>query len=152
MSEAKRRLALKVLSAPKVGKLKRDVFLYMAPKGEAEEKDFAHCGSCVLFTGATCFWFTKDFDVEADDSCALYVHGAPRLRLRGKEINACSPQEAGFVHHKVQCQRCIHFSGKEHGVCGFFETMNKESPALFDLDTSVYHAACCNAHQPKKKE
>lgn len=131
------------------GRLKRDAFLYLDPKGEKNQ--FAQCSTCRMWTGKdsnTCSILGKT-KVTGDMSCGLYVYGKPSPSLAGKEVASYTPQEAGLVNREVRCENCRSYS---NGICLLFQTLNKSNPDIFDLDEKVNKHGCCNAQMPKEND
>jgi hypothetical protein len=125
-------------------KIKRDTFLYMAPK--EPKKKFAQCGTCRLFLPRKerCAILGPNLHVPAEASCGLYIHGKPSDRQKAESI--VKPAEAGFVKRKVRCQNCVSF---DNGTCKLFAMLNEAKPDIFDLDTQIDPQGCCNAQTPK---
>ncbi len=124
-------------------KVQRDAFIYLDPKPPQDK--FAQCGTCMMFTGSSCTILGKDKKVDAGDSCALYVHGKPQPKMKGKEHKSVTPEEAGFVEgEQVRCENCV-YGDKSRGVCKLFEKLNREMPADFDLKEKIHPKGCCNA-------
>lgn len=125
-------------------KIKRDAFLYMAPK--EPKKEFAQCASCVHFLPKKerCALFGPNLHVPAEASCGLYLHGEPNDKQEATAV--VSPKEAGFVKRKVRCENCISF---DDGFCKLYAMLNKDEPEIFDLDEKVDPQGCCNGQTPK---
>jgi len=132
---------------PKGEKIKRDAFLYFNPKGK-NQKQFAQCGTCIMFTGSTCTILGKRFKVEAGDSCGLYVNGPPMPEEKGNEMKAVTPDDAGFVSRQVRCENCKYGDAKRL-MCTLFEDLNKSLKDHFDLDPKINALGCCNAQTPR---
>jgi hypothetical protein len=123
-------------------KHKRDTFLYM----EGNIKDFAQCSSCIMWLSKRnkCMIHSESVKIDGDDSCGLYVQGAPRED--GTCLGLVTPKESGLVDRQVRCENCFHFGENK---CGLFDNLNKKMPDQFDLDINVKPRACCNAQVPK---
>lgn len=131
------------------GRLKRDTFIYLDPKGDKEQ--FAQCSTCRMWTGPennTCSILGK-IKVTGDMSCTLYTYGKPSPILVGKESPTYTAQEVGLVKRVVRCENCRSF---ENGICLLFQTLNKSNSDLFDLDEKVNAHGCCNAQMPKNDQ
>lgn len=119
-------------------KITRSAFLYL----EGKDDDFAQCGTCVF--GDDHCAVMNGRKVSADDgSCGFYAKGAP---------NACSivanlsREQTGYVERQVRCGNCK-FYGSGH--CNLFAQLNRDLPALFDLDEKVSRFGCCNSQEPR---
>lgn len=121
-------------------KLKRDVFIYLDPKGDKDK--FAQCSTCALWTGDRCSILGEDVKITADMSCNFYVNGEKNPDQPVKKLH--TPKEAGLVTRQVRCENCRSFSD---GKCMLYEALNKLE--MFDLDTKVNPKGCCNAQMPK---
>ncbi len=143
-----KKLVIEALSEVKKdgGKLKRDIFIYLDPKGDGEK--FAQCGTCRMFTGKTCSILGKQ-KITPEMSCDYYVNGPISKGLLGKEVASVTPKEAGLVNRQVRCENCRSF---KDGVCLLYQTLNKSNPDLFDLDEKVNAQGCCNAQMPKSND
>ena len=125
-------------------KMRRDVFLYMEPKGDAEH--FAQCGTCRDFIQGIGKCYILNKDVTGDtSSCGAYVHGAFTATQPPQEL--VPAEEVGLVHEKVRCENCRHVQA-DKSKCGFFATLNEKFPELFDLDVNINLQGCCNGMQP----
>jgi hypothetical protein len=128
---------------PESKRYTRDVFLY------AEHGD-SQCGTCRWWTGPKknrCAILGTRLKVDADDSCSMYVSGAPNPDQPIQE--SMTPAEAGFVTRKVQCQRCKSFD-PDGFTCGFYTMLNDLAPDKFDLDERVAPMGCCTAQKAKR--
>ena len=122
-------------------KLGRGIFLYMEPTGDLPVTQFAQCESCNLFTGDTCLVLGTQ-PIAPGDTCGIYVQGANRVELKGKEINV-DPEMIEYAEkHRSRCENCRSF---DEGTCKLYETLNEALPDIFDLDTKVSSGGCCNA-------
>lgn len=124
-------------------KITRDAFLYLDPK--LPRGAFAQCETCRMWTGKRCTILGPAVEVDAGDSCGLYVPGEPNTA--GKVMKSLTPKEAGFVSRQVRCENCIAFDGK--GKCKLFMELNKKAPEFFNLTETVHRQGCCNAQQAK---
>lgn len=128
-----------------MAKVKRDAFLYLAPKAPKDE--FAQCGTCSLFVESAnhCSILGSAVHVTASMSCGFYLHGTPKPKNAAirKVVTA---QEAGLVDRQVRCENCEYVEGK---TCGLYRKLNTRLPAYFDLDARIDPQGCCNAQQPK---
>ena len=129
--------------------IKRDAFLYMEPKKTM--KNFAQCGTCMMFTGKTCTILGKDIKITAAMSCGLYVPGKPMPEEQGHEMKSLTPKEAGLVNTKVRCENC-HHGDKKRGICLMFEKLNEEQSEMFELEEMIDPQGCCNAFITKQKK
>lgn len=136
-----------------MAKLKRDVFLYMAPRGDGD--DFAQCATCMMWTGTKgdqanrCHIHGPRIEITGDYTCGIYVHGKPMPG--GKLMASVTPKESGLERRPVRCENCHHsrsWGGKAN--CGLFARLNEDLPTVFDLDTVIEPKACCNAQTPKR--
>jgi len=127
-------------------KIKRDAFLYY----DGYQINFAQCGSCWLFNRREerCAVLPSVDEVLRTDSCGYWGAGEYDWNLRSMELPRFKPEEVGFVRRQVRCENCAHFDA-ERRVCYLYETLNKDQPDLFDLDTKVVPGGCCNAQVPK---
>src|SRR5574338_394708 len=133
MSKPPIQVLLHFLSGKRAPKVQRDAFLYLDPR---EPKDtFAQCGTCRLFTGKTCLLFSKNFEVQAKDSCGFYNHGEPQSDLRGREWDSVTPEEAGYFKGSVRCENCKYLG--ENYRCELYVLLNKTLPAEFSLEEKV---------------
>ncbi len=147
----------KQAEAPEAGaKILRDAFLYMEPEPPLEQ--FASCASCERWTGPEherCLLLGPDLEVAADDTCGLYVHGAPAPGMAGQERAVVDPVEVGFREGPVQCRNCVSYEPGEdentRGRCMLYRDLNEALPAHFDLDADVHQHGCCNAQMPVEK-
>jgi len=128
----------------------RDCFGYMEPSPDIP--DFAQCGSCKMWLKRQelCYWLPKTKEVEAGDSCILYVQGAPFNNPDMKATGLLQPEVVGFIDGKVRCENCSSFS-KENSGCNLFHTLTQAFPTIFKLNSKVKPRACCNAWNSKKK-
>lgn len=125
-------------------KIDRSAFLYFNPKPPDEK--FAQCGTCFMFTGTGCIIHDRRIRITKDMTCALYVHGDPRLSERGRERAMVTPEESGLANFQVRCENCRY--GGEH--CGLFKALNEKLPSMFSLDTKIDSNGCCNAFMQKE--
>lgn len=124
-------------------KRKRDVFLYMAPRGDREQ--FAQCGTCAYFMpGAEKCAPMEGHRVTAEMSCGCYAHGEPTDDQR--ITNSFTAAEAGLVNRRVRCENCASFAGPDH--CELFARLNRDHPDIWDLEVTVDTYGCCNAQVP----
>lgn len=120
-------------------KITRAAFLYM--EGEASE-EYAQCSTCALRpkdNPSLCAILGIKIAKPKASTCELYVHGEP---ICDEVEELVTPEEAGFVETKVQCQRC-EYGGDED--CEMFKMLNKKMPQYFDLETRISKNGCCNA-------
>jgi hypothetical protein len=119
----------------------RDAFLYL----DGSSHEFAQCGRCWLYVEGKrrCAVLGSQLDVDAADSCGYFGPG-PRNPDQ-QIIKRFTPEEVGFVRHKVRCENCK-FS-RDH-VCGLYQALNATMPAKFNLDTRIKPTGCCNAQTP----
>lgn len=125
----------------------RSAFLYMEPSPDTPE--FAQCGTCTHFIPDTgrCFLFSDKDNVDADDSCGLYVQGEPQ---GGREPSgSVDPDVAGFYKGNVRCENCVSLSGE---TCGLFKKLNRFMPGVWNLDELVKPRACCNAFEGERSD
>jgi len=130
-----------------MAKLKRDIFLYMEPRGDGS--GFANCRTCMMWTGPkgkTCTIHGKR-SITGKHSCGLYVEGKPMPDHAGEEMNLVTPAISGLVRREVRCQNCTFFKADE-GICKFYRRLNSTLSAVFALDEKVKPRACCNANSP----
>jgi hypothetical protein len=120
-------------------KIDRSAFLYMEPKPPLNK--FAQCGTCFMFTGNRCMILGPKIEITPAMSCALYVHGTPRLDQAGKEKALVTPNEAGLLNAKVRCENC-QYGGED---CSLFKMLNQRLPETFNLETKINAKGCCNA-------
>lgn len=123
------------------GHIDRSAFLYM----EGVRADHAQCSSCLewyALTNRCRIHGPRDF-IDRDDSCGLYVPGAPAGN--GPCLSLVTPMESGLVDRQVRCENC-QYGGSE---CGLYKTLNSRLPEIFDLDTKISPKGCCNAQTPK---
>jgi hypothetical protein len=127
-------------------KIDRSAFLYLTPQGDKAQ--FAQCGTCGAFMPKSkrCGLFDKDFEVIAEGSCGLYVHGTPSDDQ--ETTDAVDPKQAGYIIAEVRCENCQHIDGT---TCLLFQKLNQELSEFFELDSKVEKNACCNAWQEIKK-
>lgn len=120
----------------------RDAFLYLPPKGDAD--NFAQCGSCGMFIPdkQRCWLFGADDLVVANASCGLYIQGNPSNDQRPQ--NKVTPEQAGYNLGQVRCENCKWLDGT---TCELYVLLNEKLPQVFDLDTKVDPSGCCNAWQ-----
>jgi len=133
---------------PHGGKIKREAFLYMDPKG-GDEKNHAQCGTCMMWTGPkgnTCTIHGSQ-KVTGDMSCGLYVNGPPHTDMIGKEMDAVPAKESGLYKGDVRCENCEHAELNE-SECHLYEMLNNEMPKYFQLDTKIHPKGCCNSFMP----
>jgi hypothetical protein len=125
-------------------KITTAAFLYLEPKTESDEEDFAQCGSCGMFMPGKqrCWLFGADDKVVANASCGLYIHGEPSDDQEPE--NKVTPEEAGYNLGQVRCENCRWFTGS---ACDLFKMLNEKLPTVFDLEISVKEYGCCNAWQ-----
>ena len=129
------------------GRIKRNdrsVFLYEDPRPPVDL--FAQCATCVFFADPGCPAIGDKY-VRASDSCGLYCHGRPSSERPAKPF--ATPQEAGLVHRPVRCENCAYFEKPRR--CGLFKRLNREQPAVFDLNDTVHPKGCCNAQTSRQK-
>ncbi len=129
---------------PETEKITRDAFIYL----DSDEGDFAQCGRCWQFNAekGRCCILGPDFEVDADDSCCLFVEGS---WVEGQPlVERISPEDAGFVEREVRCENC-EYGGT--GECQLYKMLNEKFPDVFQLETSISAKACCNAQTPKQK-
>jgi len=120
-------------------KLTRAAFLYFDPQQPADK--FAQCGTCRFFCpGAErCALFGDGKRIRPDDSCNLYVKGAPTDNQR--VTSSVTPEEAGWMHGQVRCENCAAFI---RGKCHLYILLNQKLGSLFRLDEQVDPKGCCN--------
>lgn len=122
-----------------VSKIDRSAFLYMVDH-DGDAYRFAQCAGCRFFTGKDCA--VIGIPVKAGWSCGLFTDGA----YDGMAVQQNVPaEEAGVYKGSVRCENC-RFGG-DH--CALYQRLNKELPALFDLDSKIESKACCNAFQAR---
>lgn len=131
-------------------KVNRSAFLYFAP--EAPVATFAQCATCRFWTGEhsrRCALHGPVVVVDGDDTCGLYVHGAPDPKQR---VHAdVTKAESGFEDREVRCEHCRFFV-PVGAACGLFARLNRALPDRFDLDVHVNRHGCCNANTPRRLE
>jgi hypothetical protein len=147
---AAERIPLKVIGhyEPQM-KVKRNAFLYQDPRGDPDK--FATCETCHDFTGKSCENFAKGNTVKPTASCGLYRYGPNNRPKPGNETGTFTKAQAGYIEKPVRCENCA-FGDIEEGkeaYCELFEHLNKEWPAVFDLDKKIEPKGCCNAFVPK---
>lgn len=136
-------------------KIKRDAFLYLQPSESSYGKpeEYAQCVSCGLWTGEErkrCYILGKKKEVLGTDTCCFYCNSEPQVdTLAGKEIEAVTPEEAGFYRGKVRCQNCSYFN-PTISSCKLFFMLDTEFPDDFSLGSSVDKHGCCNLNIPLK--
>lgn len=125
-------------------KITRSAFIYLEPKTEAQEEDFAQCGSCGMFIpdAQRCWLFGADDEVVANASCGLYINGEPSNDQ--EPSNKVTPEAAGYNLGQVRCENCKWFTGAE---CDLFKMLNDQLPNVFDMEPAVDAYGCCNAWQ-----
>jgi hypothetical protein len=125
-------------------KIKRDAFLYLAPREPKDE--FAQCSTCRMFLPdkERCAILGPSVHVPAEASCGFYIHGEPNDDQDCEVV--VKPTEAGLVRREVRCENCASF---DDGKCKLYETLNEIKPEIFDLDENVDSGACCNGQTPK---
>lgn len=125
----------------------RSCFGYMEP--DPAIPDFAQCGSCQLFIKdrERCYWLSDKDDVDADDSCIMYVQGEPMPGVC-MPTGSLTAKEVGFTKAKVRCENCNAFN-KDKSGCRLFAELNELLPRVFKLDNKVKPKACCNAWDDK---
>lgn len=124
-------------------KIKRDAFLYLAPRSPADQ--FAQCGTCRDFCpdSERCAILGPRVRVVAEMSCGLYVNGTPREQ---PTLVAVTSAEAGLVNREVRCENCVSFDA---GRCRLYDKLNTTLPDVWNLDVTVAPRGCCNAQMPK---
>jgi hypothetical protein len=125
-------------------KLGAEAFLYLSP--EPDTPDFAQCSSCRDWVKGDnlCAIHGPFIEVLGSMSCGLYVYGEP-LPEGSRTMTIVSTLESGLVDREVRCENCKHMLPDD--ICGFFDTLNKELPELFDIDTNIDPKGSCNAQQ-----
>ena len=141
-----------IVEADETGdKITRQAFLYLEPKSGQNEKDFAQCGSCALYSGSSCYLHAQDVQIKPDASCGFYCYGTPNPDYKGKELGAVTPDESELAEVLVQCHRCIYFH-EDKSICGLYQELNQKFPDQFDLDENVKPHGCCNANIQKENK
>lgn len=152
-------------------KIERDAFLFLEPKSEGTQEDFAQCGPCRMFVpeqyldgmvGDRCILHGSNVKIDDDDSCGFMApwpteDGKPNVEVikdHAAELmkiipGSIDPEESGLVSRRVQCHRC-RFADAKVSSCALYVKMNAAFPDLFDLDPEIEQHSCCNAQMPKK--
>lgn len=117
-------------------KIQRSTFLYL----EGDNAHFAQCGTCA-FGKTRCVIMGNARVSAAIGSCNFYIRGAPIAQA----IANLTREETGYVERAVRCANCKFFG---QGHCGLYRQLNRDLPALFDLDEKVHRNGCCNANEP----
>jgi hypothetical protein len=159
---------------PKIG---RSAFNYMEPRLGIDGRDyFRRCASCESFVpetamggavqGARCARFGSDFRVTDDDNCNLYwpwhsgmicasVVDLNALELRKGIPGAMSPWSVGYRSKcDAKCRSCrfVDFgeptlAGTRSAECEAYESLNEESPNIFDLVKTISPEGGCSLWQ-----
>lgn len=157
-------------SEPPVG---RQAFSYLAPrKGIDAPGDFRSCMSCASFvperafraatTGNHCV-LLGSFPVEPHGNCFRYhpwANGKPVEAVVEAHAMAClngvraplGPFDVGYCEdhgHSHRCRSCRHYDAvgdadTEGPECEAFEALNRELPAVFQINESIEPDAGCN--------
>lgn len=124
-------------------RIKRDAFLYLAPRNPRSA--FAQCGTCSLFYRQVerCA-ILGDRQITAEMSCGMYLHGEPQPQPIKSVYSAA---EVGLVDRAVRCENCAYSDGAGH--CNLYRVLNRRMPGVFDLDENIEARGCCNAQTPR---
>ncbi len=146
-------------------KIKRDAFVYLAPKPrDKKPQDFAQCISCRKFVphvdglkGSRCAEHGSKVVVDEGYSCGFWddwatPDGKPNAEVVANHAaelanivpGSVTPEESGLVDRQVRCENC-EFFGAKHKHCHLYKGLNESLPEVFDLDINVEPDACCNA-------
>lgn len=147
-------------------KVERDAFLFFMPHSNSPEEEFAQCETCRMWVPETysgtknlCILHGSKVTVEGTASCGLYAiwpKGKPNpavIKDHADELKqgvpgSVTPEESGLVDRPVRCDNCGFFEADN--TCGLYETLNRQLPDVFDLDTKVAEDACCNANTEER--
>ncbi len=131
----------------------RSTFLYMEPAQPGND-DFAQCGTCIEWLSdiSKCRLHGKGDDIDADDSCGLYVEGEPQQGL--EPLGLVTPEISGLVDEQTRCHNCNAYDGRDQQRihCDLYVQLNRILPELFELEERVEPNACCNAMVPGKRD
>jgi hypothetical protein len=131
----------------------RSTFLYMEP-ADPKNDDFAQCGTCIewIKDKDRCYLHRTSDEIDADDSCGLYVEGEPRSGL--KPLGLVTPKVSGLVDEQTRCHNCNAYDGRDqsHIHCDLYVQLNRMFPHVFDLKEEIEPHACCNAMEPGKRD
>jgi len=134
-------------------KRNRSAFAYM--EGKPDTPAFAQCSTCTMFLRGVgrCHWLGET-EVDGDDSCVMYVQGAPNDDPQAKPTGKLKPSTVGFYSGKVRCQNCNAFDSRNPNDlhCDLYVQLNRMFPRMWNLDRKVERHACCNAWAPGKRD
>lgn len=145
MSSADIRKYIKLLEAAgSKAKIDRSAFLYLEPKEGQDPNNFAQCATCFMYlpNKKRCSIFPKNFVVQPDASCGLYVSG--KASDFQPWHTSVTPKAAGYVEEQVRCENC---SWYVKGRCDLYRQLTEEMGDIFRLDDRVNAKGCCNAWQ-----
>lgn len=133
-------------------KRNRSAFAYM--EGKPDTAAFAQCGTCALFLRGVkrCHWLGET-EVDEDDSCVMYVQGAPNDDPNAKPTGKLTPATVGLYDGKVRCENCNAFDARDPNDlhCDLYVQLNRIFPNMWNLNRTVKAHACCNAWAPGKR-